>query len=102
MEAPRLGVKSELQLLAYATAAAIQDLSYICDLHYSSQQCQILNPGIEPSTSWFLVGFISAVLQWELHVKEFVNANVKCAYYKGHITSFYKSKNQYNNHCFLI
>ena len=44
MEVPRLGVKSELQLPAYTTATEIQDLRCICDLHHSSQQCQILNP----------------------------------------------------------
>ena len=43
MEFPRLGVKSELQLPAYATAIAMPDLSGICKLHHSSQQCQILN-----------------------------------------------------------
>ena len=36
MEVPRLGVESELQLLAYATAIAMPDLSRICDLHHSS------------------------------------------------------------------
>ena len=36
MEVPRLGVKSELQLLAYTTAT--QDPSHFCDLHRSSQQ----------------------------------------------------------------
>ena len=36
MEVPRLGVESELQLPAYATATAMPDLSYICDLHHSS------------------------------------------------------------------
>ena len=41
---PRLGVESELQLLAYATATATQDLSHVCNLHHSSQQYQILNP----------------------------------------------------------
>ena len=41
MEVPRLGVESELQLLAYTTATAAQDLSCICDLHHSSQQCRI-------------------------------------------------------------
>ena len=41
---PGLGVKSELQLLASATATATQDLSGICDLHHSSPQGQILNP----------------------------------------------------------
>ena len=44
MDVPRPGVESELQLLAYTTAAAMQDLSLIWDLHHSSQQCQILNP----------------------------------------------------------
>ena len=44
MEVPRLGVKSELQLLAYATATATQDPRHICSLHHSSRQHQILNP----------------------------------------------------------
>ena len=39
-----LGVESELQLLAYATAIAMPDLSLICSLHHSSQQHQVLNP----------------------------------------------------------
>ena len=44
MEVPRLGGKSELQLLANATATATPDLSHICNLHCSSWQCWILNP----------------------------------------------------------
>ena len=44
MEVPRLGVELKLQLLAYATDTAMWDLSHVCDLHHSSQQCQILNP----------------------------------------------------------
>ena len=36
MEVPGLGVKLELQLLAYATATAMWDSSHICDLHHSS------------------------------------------------------------------
>ena len=44
MEVPRLGVKSELYLPVYATATAMQDPSCICDLHWSSRQCRILNP----------------------------------------------------------
>ena len=36
--------KSELHLLAYATATTTQDLSHVCKLHHSSQQQQILNP----------------------------------------------------------
>ena len=44
MKVPRLWVKSELQLLAYTRAIAIQDPSHIFDLHHSSWQHQILNP----------------------------------------------------------
>ena len=47
MEVLRLGVESELQLLAYATATAVLDPSCICDLHDSSKQCRILNPIIK-------------------------------------------------------
>ena len=42
MEVPRLGVQSQLQLLAYTTGT--QDLSHVCNLHYSSRQHWILNP----------------------------------------------------------
>ena len=34
----------ELQLLAYTTATAMQDLSHIFNLHHSSRQYWILNP----------------------------------------------------------
>ena len=44
MEVPRLEVQSGLQLLAYTTAITTQDLSHVCNLYYSSQQRQILNP----------------------------------------------------------
>ena len=44
IEVPRLGVESELQLLAYTTATAMQDLSYICDLYCSSWQWWFLYP----------------------------------------------------------
>ena len=50
MEVPSLGVDLELQVLAYATAAATR----------------LSRPGIEPETSWLLVGFITAEPQWEL------------------------------------
>ena len=40
VEVPRLGVKAELQLPAYATAPAMQDLSYICDLHHNLMATQ--------------------------------------------------------------
>ena len=43
MEVPKLGVKSELQLLAYARAITMPDPSQVCDLHHSSLQHWILN-----------------------------------------------------------
>ena len=53
MEVPRLGVKLELQLPAYTTATAMQNLSHICDLtlSHSLPQRQIPNPlreGLNP------------------------------------------------------
>ena len=47
MEVPWLGVKLQLQLLAYTTATATQDLylqSHIRKLHHSSWQHRIFNP----------------------------------------------------------
>ena len=55
MEVPRLGVKSELQLLAYTTA--------------DGNACCLTNgarPGIETSSSWILVRFVSTEPHWEL------------------------------------
>ena len=69
MEVPSLGVESELLLLAYARATA-KDPSRICNLHPRSRQHQSPNPLSKArdrtATSWFLVGFVSAVTQWEL------------------------------------
>eukprot|EP01106_Pelomyxa_sp_JSP_P012067 TRINITY_DN3260_c1_g2_i1.p1 TRINITY_DN3260_c1_g2~~TRINITY_DN3260_c1_g2_i1.p1 ORF type:complete len:103 (+),score=0.42 TRINITY_DN3260_c1_g2_i1:143-451(+) len=58
----REGIESKMQLLAYATATAMWDLSHRCNLHHSSEQRQILNPLSEASdqtgfvmdTSWIL------------------------------------------------
>ena len=72
MVVPRLEVESELQLLAYTTATTTRDLSHVCDLHYSSWPCWILNPwerpGIGPVSSWMLVRFVSAEPRQE-HLK---------------------------------
>ena len=44
MQVPRLGVKSEPQLLAYITATATaMPQSLTCDLHHNSRQHRILN-----------------------------------------------------------
>ena len=48
----------------------MSDLSHICNLHHSSWQHRILThwarPGIEPTSSWMLVTFVSAEPQREL------------------------------------
>ena len=44
MEVPRLGVKFELQLSAYATAMVMPDQSGVCDLHCSLWPSRIFNP----------------------------------------------------------
>ena len=55
MEVPRLGVELEWQLLAYATAIAMWDLSRVCDIHHSSWQCWI----------WHRLA-AAALLAWEV------------------------------------
>ena len=60
MDVPRLGLELELQLLAYATATAMPELSRVCDLHHSLQQFGILNPMEWGPTSWIIVRFFTA------------------------------------------
>ena len=43
MEVLRLGVLSELQLLAYTTATAAWDPSRVCNLHHIPRECWILD-----------------------------------------------------------
>ena len=78
MEVPGLGVKLEVQLLAYTTATAMWDPSCLCDLHHSSWQHPILNPLGEArdqtSSSWILVRFVSAEPQRKLLSKKFFMA----------------------------
>ena len=65
VEIPRLEIKREQ---VYTTATATPDPRCICKLHHSSWQCHWACPGIEPTTSWLLVGFVSTAPQWELPV----------------------------------
>ena len=63
MEVPRLGIESELQLLAYTTAIATRDPSHVCNLQHCSRQHRILNPvskardwtRVLMNTSWFII-----------------------------------------------
>jgi len=82
MEIPRLGVQSELQPPACATATATQDRSLVFNRHHSSQQRLILNPLSEArdltETSWFLVRFISAAPQQELFKQFLIREGRRC------------------------
>ena len=66
MEVSRLGVESELQLLAYTIATAMLVLSCICHLHQSSWQCGSLTdwarPGVKPPSSQSWVRFLWATM----------------------------------------
>ena len=63
MESPRLGVESELQLLAHATATATPDLSHTATYTIANGNSRSLThwtrPGIRPTSSWILVGFLT-------------------------------------------
>ena len=71
----REGVKLELQLPAYTTATAMLDLSlsvtYTTAHGNTGSLTHWTRPGIKPTTSWFLVIFISAAPQQELQLQYF-------------------------------
>ena len=83
MEVPKLGVKSELEMPAYATDTAMPDLSCICDLCCSFQQHQILNP-LSEARDWtfLLVDTMSASKPAEPQ-QELPNFNFKGEQLKG-------------------
>ena len=71
VEVPRLGVELELQLPSSPTTTATLDLSRICHLHHSLQQCQGLNPLREAWDGTRILtettsGSSPTELQWEL------------------------------------
>ena len=73
MEVPRLGVKSKLQLPAYATATAMQQcgiqamsVTYTKAISNAKSSTRWSGPGTEPMSSWILVMFVTAELQQEL------------------------------------
>ena len=75
MEAPRLGVELELQLPAYATATAMphpsKSLTYTVAHSNPGSLTHWVRPGIEPASSWILVGSIEAEPHQELHDTHF-------------------------------
>ena len=69
-EVPRLGVKLELQLPAYATATTTWDPSlsaaYTTAHSNAGSPTHWARPGIELASSWIRVGFFSTEPWWEL------------------------------------
>ena len=71
MEGARLRVELELQLLAYATQSQ-QHRIQAASATYTTANGNTrflthwVRPGIKPTTSWFLVVFVSAAPRWEL------------------------------------
>ena len=76
MEVPRLGVESELQLLAYTTATATLDPSCVCDPCCSLQQCQILSPLIKARDQTHIlretisVSYTHWATRWTLQIQQ--------------------------------
>ena len=72
MEVLRLGIELELQLPAYTAATAMPDLSHICDYTTAHGNDGFPGPGIEPTFSWILVGFVATMPQWDLPMTDFL------------------------------
>ena len=83
MDVPRLGVKLELQLLAYTTATATWGPSCNCDLYIIAHSntgslTHWGRAGIEPVSSWILVRLVTAEPQWEHLSKEILIQKDAC------------------------
>ena len=76
MEVLRLGGELELELPAYTTAIATPDPSCVCDHTAARGNVRSLThwarPGIEPTSSWILVGLITVEPQRELHMSGYI------------------------------
>ena len=78
MEVPRLGVESELQPPAFATATATPDPSCVCNLHHGWIPDSLNEARIEPASSWILVRFVSAAVRWEFPLSCILQDRPKC------------------------
>ena len=87
MEVPRLGVKSELHLPAYATATATRDPSCICDLHHSSQQHRIHNP-LNRARDWTCILMDTSRIHNPLSRNRNSQGYLKKIFFKRVLTSF--------------
>ena len=97
-EVPRLGVKLELQLPAYAShsnAGSDPPLQPTLQLRATlDSPIRWARPGIKPASSWILVGFVSIAPQWELPFKFFKDIStilivfLLFRFFKGLLTVF--------------
>ena len=65
----QLVVKLQLQLPAYTTAAATQDLRHVCDLNHRSQQCQIPDM-LSEARDWTCILMDSSRIHFRCAMKE--------------------------------
>ena len=80
MEVPRLGIKSELQLQSMPQPQQCQicitSVTYTAAYGNAGSLTHWARPGIEPASSWTLVGFLTHWAKMETHKR----INFKCSY----------------------
>ena len=93
MEVPRLEVKLEPLLPAYATATATWDqavsATYTTAHSNAGSLTHGLRPGIKPASSWMLVAFISAAPQRELLTLVLIGIDCSIQRYMNKLASFF-------------
>ena len=97
MEVPRLRGPSRATAASLHHSYSNWNPSLVCHLHLSSRQHWVLNPlskagdGI-PSSSWMLVGFVTAEPQQELPPFLFIWARVEFTVYSFPLVNNYKKE----------
>ena len=94
MEVPKPGVQSELQRRAYARATAKWD-PWAVSATYTAAQGNArslthwASPGIEPTSSQILVGFVTAEPQWKVltWIISWPTSNLPRSLFQGHLFS---------------
>jgi len=85
MEVLRLGVQSELQLLAYTSHSHAGFKS--CLRAMLDPQTHWERPRIETASSWILARFVSATQQWELPKECIFNETISCLKFENYSLS---------------
>jgi len=108
LDVSRLGVESELPLLAYTKSTATPDRSHICGLHVvcsnSGSLTHWARPGIESASSWTLCCVVNPLSHSGNSCKRFYTC-VYVAHYGPEIHCFYlilKEVVTHNILCFVL